>query len=258
MDWDASEPLRRARTLQRGFALMATALAEFCVIQALVLVMLLGRDPNVAALRSHPAWFWLVEAPAPWLYLIGSYMVWGAIAGVAWRRVAGMLVLLNAVGVVLWIIIFHQELGLPINAGAELNPWLIDLVSISVAWVKLLLLGLLAASWQTSLEGEEATPLRPSPTVHTLAVVGLLVWVMLALGQTRWRFGPIRPRVGPGFARLYLLTMVLRVVAYFVLAAQVLEASRRAGTYWTERQPKDRGEELLFGPHDEDDDPFGR
>ncbi len=243
----------RYQLCRAGFGLIALSLGLLCAAKVSFLALLFGAHKEVMALHSHPAWLWLVDAPITWGSLVGAYLLWGRWKIPSWQRKAGLLLLMNALDAGMWTIDHAEQFGFEITR-LDLD-WTFFVVASGLGWVELMMAAFLAAELCAHLGRHDAVD--SSRAAHSLAIIGIVFWGILALSQTDWNAWPLRPRMTAEIQILLLLSTVLMIILTFQVTVLSLTASRLCGGYLKELdQFESSGHDLLKSRSETEGDEF--
>jgi len=192
MDWDDDPTPPRYRLCRAGFAAVGLGLALMGFSAAFELMVLFSDQPRqLGVLIQHPVWTWAINAPITWLTLAGAYLLWAGRSDAAWRRRAGILMVMNAIDAVQWAVAHGEALGL--HVGEVGHPWLRDQVGMAFNWIEYALCATLAADLAGTLGEEKAAD--AGNKVRALAAAGVALWAICLVHVTDWNHGwPLVPR----------------------------------------------------------------
>ncbi len=223
-----SNPGPRLGLARLGFGLAALALGLQCANLVLFLLAQSIRFAELRGLLLDPNWDLLIGTPITWGALTASLLLLGVRGPGRWPARAGVLCVLNAFDLLLWLA--DHGGALRPELAALRDPWIGYVLGV-FQWFELLLFGSLALSLARHLGDEQGAEHRSSALAFSL--VGLGLWGLGLVSCTVWNGWP--PRFVIVSLEMYLLLagarLLLALTAFQVtiLCLRAARHARRAG-----------------------------
>ncbi|GIW87229.1 MAG: hypothetical protein KatS3mg108_1553 [Isosphaeraceae bacterium] len=231
-----AEPLEsRYRLARIGFLLAALACGLMAFDAAGHTVMMVTDDQALGQLFESEQWLWWASTGVAWFGLLGTLALVGRWPTPYWRERTTILLVLAAVGVVLWAIRHGHRLGLFETEAPW--PWFRLQLSLAFRWAWMLILVDLAGRVAEHLGHAEAGRLRQ--IVRTLILLGIAAWLFLIVGSFGLGFG--RPvllprRLWAVFLLQWFFFSLTRAVSCFATTLLVLLTARECRAFLHERK----------------------
>ncbi len=229
MDQDEEVTQGRYALCQAGLAITAVSIGLLCLSSVILGSWILGARPFAERIHHTPFWKWGIDPLIPLTGLVGAYLLWGRWKLPSWQRRTGLLLLMNAVDVGLWVVLRADRLGLSVAPRVAELEWFLTVVSIGLGFFELILTASLAAD--VSLHLGHHSEARGGGLAEALAGLGVIVWLLLATTQTRWSGWPPVFRPTHDYRVLLSALILLRLGATFLVTALCLATARYCREY---------------------------
>ena len=238
----------RYRLLRVAFALGAISLGLLGLSGACEVMAYLGDRDILNVVRSD-LWDWMVGAPITWGSLFASFVLLGPFADLRWRRLAVLLLVMNAVDLGVWWLEHADAMGFRGNAIAPGQGGLLLATGRLLNLSELFVFGYLAREVLIHLERPESA--RAFDLVYWSVFTGIALHLLFCLNLIHWqhgggfRFVPRIRNVETFF--IYLAGIVAQTVSAFAVSYLCIQACHQSSQMLGELAESEK-KDGPFGP----------